>query len=129
VAMAEEMPFNETVDMYERLRGPLAMPLGCLFVNRVHPGDIEGEDVARIESAVEAAADEHRACLTEVRERAREARGWATVNRAYLDRFDTAVPLPRIEIPFLFTRTFAQPEIETVAGHVADALAGMKADA
>ena len=39
VTTAEEMPVNETSEMYQQLRDNLRMPLGVLFVNRPFRGE------------------------------------------------------------------------------------------
>ena len=45
VTTAEEMPVNETAEMYQQLRERLRMPLGVLFVNRVHAAPLAPTDV------------------------------------------------------------------------------------
>src|SRR6185369_8360235 len=45
VTTAEEMPVNETAEMYRQLRDVLHMPLGVLFVNRVHTAPVPPDAV------------------------------------------------------------------------------------
>ena len=45
VTTAEEMPVNETAEMYQQLRERLRMPLGVLFVNRVHAAPLAPTDI------------------------------------------------------------------------------------
>ena len=113
VTTAEEMPFNETVEMYERIRDSLRMPLGYLFVNRIHPGDVEPEDAARLAEIVSGDADNP--CLADALDRAREELGWAQINRDYLAKMAECIDLPRIEIPFSFTEEFGPAELEAVS--------------
>lgn len=122
VTTAEEMPFNETVEMYDRIRESLRMPLGYLFVNRVHPGDVEAGDEERLAAA--GGADSGCPCFADTLDRAREEVGWAAINREYLARMAMRIDLPRVEIPFSFTEDFGPEEMEAVAAQV---LAGMLA--
>lgn len=116
VTTAEEMPFNETVEMYERIRDTLRMPLGFLFVNRVHPGDVEAADAETLQQVV---GDEDPCpCFADALDRAREEVGWAGINAEYLARMAERIDLPRVEIPFSFTEDFGPAELETVAAHV-----------
>lgn len=119
VTLAEEMPFNETVEMYERLRGSLGMPLGNLFVNRVHAGDVQAADVELLRAKLEAMDPAAAAHFQDVLDRAREERGWSDVNEEYLRRLAGAIEMPRVEIPLLYTREFALPEVEAIAEHIA----------
>ena len=50
VALPEEMPVNETVDLERRLAGELAMPLAQVLVNGLLPGRLSAADVEAIES-------------------------------------------------------------------------------
>lgn len=116
VTTAEEMPVNETIEMYEQLRGPLDMPLGCLVVNRVHKLPLLPERVDALATnlrSIRNATD--REWAGEALQRAREEAGWSTINQNYLTRLATAVPLPTVQIPFMFTEEFGVREVETVA--------------
>lgn len=127
VTTAEEMPFNETVDMYRRILDELAMPLGALFVNRVHGGLLQADDVARLDAACSAGTGEAADLALEVLARAREEQGWSDINSDYLARMEKVIQLPRVEIPFLYTEDFGPPELDTIAAHVeASAFAGRR---
>jgi len=123
VTTAEEMPFNETVEMFERIRGPLGMPLGYLFVNRVHAGAIEAADIDRLAEAIAGRPAAESPCLQDVLDRAREEFGWAAVNHNYLSRLAKTVALPRIEIPFLYAREFEAAQVDAVAEYIAAGMA------
>lgn len=120
VTLAEEMPFNETVEMYERIRDSLRMPLGYLFVNRVHPGDVRDEDAQALADAL--AGRDHCPRLADALDRAREEAGWASINREYLERMQQRIDLPRVEIPFSFTEEFGPVELEAVAERVLEGI-------
>jgi hypothetical protein len=42
---------------------------------------------------------------------AREEAGWAAINRRYLDRLRTAVPMPTVLLPFVFAEEFGLDEV------------------
>ena len=122
VTTAEEMPVNETLEMYGRLCGDLAMPLGWLFVNRVHRVGWKSQDletVAACASQVRTKAEKQ--LLQETISRAREEEGWAAINQTYLDRLRQAIDLPLLEIPFLFAEEFNAGEVHQIAHMIRDA--------
>ncbi|HYD49219.1 MAG TPA: ArsA-related P-loop ATPase [Terriglobales bacterium] len=116
VTTAEEMPVNETLEMYERLRGELAMPLGWLFVNRVHHVEWTGADLAEVERvAAETRVKSERDLLQETISRAREEQGWAAINAEYLNRLRGSIAMPLIEIPYEFAEEFGAAEVQRIA--------------
>jgi len=107
VTTAEEMPVNETTEMYQQLRERLHMPLGVLFVNRVHTAPLAPADVP----AAPAGAT---ALVTDVLRCAHEEAGWAAINRRYLDRLRETVPMPTVVLPFLFAEEFGLDEVRSL---------------
>lgn len=126
VTTAEEMPVNETLEMYQKLRDELRMPLGAVFANRVHRTGLKPEDIDQIDACIASTTKPgDAALLTEIRDRAREEVGWANINRAYLDRLASDIDLPLIEIPFLFAEEFGAAECQDIAVGMERALAGV----
>lgn len=125
VTTAEEMPVNETLEMYDRLRGDLAMPLGWLFVNRVHQVGWQADAVDRLVAAAAASrSKEERQILEDVASRAREELGWAEINRSYLDRLHQAIDMPLVQIPFQFAEEFGSAEMQRVVAAVRQGVDG-----
>jgi hypothetical protein len=91
------------------------MPLGVLFVNRVHTAPITPADVPAAPDAPPLVADVLRC--------AREESGWAAINRRYLDRLRDAVPMPTVVLPFLFAEEFGLDEVRALTADVAPQLA------
>lgn len=119
VTTAEEMPVNETIEMYGRLTGDLDMPLGWLFVNRVHQVGWHTDDVERLGVAArETRVQAERKLLDEVAGRAGEEAGWAAINETYLGRLRECVDLPLVEIPFLFSEEFGVSEVQAIAARI-----------
>ncbi len=116
VATAEEMPVNETEEMYSRVRDELKLPAVMLVVNRVHEESVKPADVERLERAL--AGDKrnpHRAFLEAVARRGREEVGWIGINRQNLERLHQTVSLPTVILPFLFTEEFGLHEIHLLS--------------
>jgi anion-transporting ArsA/GET3 family ATPase len=131
VTTAEEMPVNETVTMYRALRDDLAMPTGCLFINRMHRGGLGAADAAKLEQAAKTQRDRKaRQVLEAVAARARAEIGWAELNARHRARLIAEVPLPAIDLPFLFSEEFGSAELRALreemvaAGSTANRRAG-----
>lgn len=116
VTTAEEMPVNETTEMHAQLRDRLCLPLGVLFVNRVHAAPFAPEEVPDAPAGAPALVGDVMRC-------AREEAGWAAINRRYLARLRAEVPMPTIALPFLFAEEFGLGEVRTLLGHAERQLA------
>jgi anion-transporting ArsA/GET3 family ATPase len=110
VTTAEEMPVNETTEMYAQLRDDLRLPLGVLFVNRVHAAPLGPDEVPEAPAGAPALVGDVMRC-------AREEAGWAAINRRYLTRLRAEVPMPTIELPFLFAEEFGLDEVRSLLAH------------
>jgi anion-transporting ArsA/GET3 family ATPase len=116
VTTAEEMPVNETIAMVQQLRGELRMPLGALFLNRVHDSDFADRDIAALEAAAAKSKNaEARGVLREVAARAREEAGWTRLNARYRTKLAEGIGLAAIELPFLFTEEFGFAEVKQLS--------------
>ncbi len=124
VTTAEEMPVNETLGMYETLRADLHMPLGMLFVNRLHCGGLVAADTDRLSAAAaRTRGDDERRILLGVAERAREEIAWAALNARYRARLAAQIDMPIIDLPFVFAEEFGVAELRGLARHLAAAAA------
>lgn len=115
VTTAEEMPVNETTEMYQQLRDRLHMPLGVLFVNRVHAAPLAPTDVPT-------APDGAPPLVADVLRCAREEAGWAAINRSYLERLRAAVPMPTVLLPFLFAEEFGLEQVRALMANATQQL-------
>ena len=115
VTTAEEMPVNETLEMYRQLRDTLRMPLGALFVNRVHEAPVARDALPGDDGAAPLVADVLRC--------AREEAGWAAINRRHLEKLREEVRIPHVELPFLFAEEFGLPEVRVLLAHAERQLA------
>lgn len=116
VTTAEEMPVNETLEMYEHIRDALHMPLGVLFVNRVHHSEFTSAALEAIAPRLDSLADPlERAIAQETLNRGREEVGWSAINNTYLEQLRHAVEMPMVEIPFAFAEEFGAAQVQAVA--------------
>jgi anion-transporting ArsA/GET3 family ATPase len=104
VTTAEEMPVNETGEMYAALRDRLQIPLGVLFVNRVHVAPLAPEAVQTVAAGMPPLVADVLRC-------GREEAGWAEINAHYLARLRADVPMRTVKLPFLFCEEFGLGEV------------------
>jgi hypothetical protein len=104
VALAEEMPVNETIDLGERLRAEIGLGVETIVVNGLYPERFTREDVERLSSvngpAVAAAMAEYN--------RARS-------QRSELRRLKKAVDSPVATLPFLFEADLGREGIDELS--------------
>lgn len=120
VATPEEMPVAETIDLVNRARSEVEVPLGCVIVNRVLPELFTHADEAAFEALREPAP---LAVLTEqagpgaesVLDAARLAVSLRRSRAEHLTRLRDAVDLPLLYVPYLFSRTHGLRESRMVA--------------
>ena len=123
VTTAEEMPVNETLEMYQRIHDDLGMPLGLLFLNRIHRADFHSKQLDALEHGMERLHDEReRAVALEALRRAREELGWTAINDAYRQRLTTEVDMPIVEVPFVFAEEFGSEQVRAVTAAIESVL-------
>lgn len=122
VTTAEEMPVNETLEMYRQIRDELHMPLGILFINRMHRACFRGSDLDELEQRLPILADpRERALAQEALARGREEVGWAAINGQYVRRLAAEIDdMPRVEIPFLFAEEFGTAQVSAITAEIAE---------
>jgi len=111
VALAEEMPVNETIELEGRLRDALGMELAAVLANGVLPERFSGAEAAAIESvdgAGSAAAREALGAALDAHERARG-------QRSQLARLKRELGAPVATLPFLLTPELGLDELERLS--------------
>jgi anion-transporting ArsA/GET3 family ATPase len=106
VALPEEMPVNETLDLGERLKDEMGIGIDRIVVNQVLPERFTAADAERLEAVDGSPAI--RAALTEHRR--------VRVQRSQLRRLRRAAEAPVSTLPFLFTADFGREQLDTLAG-------------
>ncbi|MGH8983598.1 MAG: ArsA family ATPase [Acidimicrobiia bacterium] len=109
VATPEEMPVNETIELVERARAELSVPLGAVFVNRVLPelfthADEDTFEALRDPEAAALLRDRAGPGMTAVLDAARLAVSLRRTRATHLTRLRETVDLPMVYLPYLFVR-------------------------
>jgi len=127
VATPEEMPVNETIELVQRARVELTVPLGSVVVNRVLPELFTHADEETFEAL---RGDEGGAVLTArvgsgstaVLDAARLAVSLRRTRVAHLAELRRAVELPMLYLPYLFVRDQGLRVTKMVADSLAQEL-------
>ena len=111
VALAEDMPVNETLDLAGRLHDEMGQHLQAIVVNAVYPERFSGADAEAIASAdgrpSQAARDGLDAALSEHRR--------AKAQRSQLRRLRSEAEAPVSTLPFLFEPEIGRDEVEALS--------------
>jgi anion-transporting ArsA/GET3 family ATPase len=127
VATPEEMPVNETIELVQRARVELSVPLGAVVVNRVLPELFTHAD----EETFEALRDDEAGAVltarggpgsTAVLDAARLAVSLRRTRVAHLAELRQAVELPMLYLPYLFVRDQGLRVTKMVADSLAQEL-------
>jgi anion-transporting ArsA/GET3 family ATPase len=119
VALPEEMPVNETLELGGRLRDAVGVGLDAIVVNGLYPDRFTGKEAEELR----AAADDHLdpAALAAVRAALAE-HGRARAQRAHLRRLKREADAPVTTLPYLFDAEVGLPEYRTLAAKLARSL-------
>jgi anion-transporting ArsA/GET3 family ATPase len=109
VTTPEEMPVAETIELVQRIRTDLSVPLGTVIVNRVLPelfthADEETFEALRDDAVTDALIARAGRGTTAVLEGARLAVSLRRTRAMHLDRLLEAADLPLLYVPYLFVR-------------------------
>ena len=128
VSTAEEMPTNETLDIHRGLQA-LRMHAALLVVNQVHSAPATRTELAALRTGLgrTTAPDPDGLCAA-VLARAEEEASWADINAANVQRLGREVPVPQVELPYLFDEEFGPAQVRALAAHLAAALDEIAAD-
>lgn len=107
VTIPESMPVNETIELHAALRDVVKIPGGALVLNGTVPPAFSPEERERIRAAPPELQHVARAVIS------RESRAEQTEH--HRARLQSALPLPCIDVPYLFTHRFGREEIERIA--------------
>jgi anion-transporting ArsA/GET3 family ATPase len=100
VTLAEDMPSNEAVELARRQKEQIGLPMGPLIVNQLYPPRfVTGASARALGALPEEAAEP---VLGPMLRSARTAQRRRTLNDRYLERLREALPLPQVQLPYLF---------------------------
>jgi anion-transporting ArsA/GET3 family ATPase len=110
VALPEELPVQETIELHAKLRDELGLPLGCLVINMMPPtllGPAEAAAFARLEATDDPV-------LRPLWAAARIRLGREALAAGYAERLGQ-LGLPLVKLPTVYSPGYGRPEIETLA--------------
>jgi hypothetical protein len=116
VALAEEMPVNETLEIGRTLPELVGGGLEAIVVNGLYPQRFSQEEMARIEQvpADEVGDDVRRALAA-----ARAEHHWTVGQQEQLERLRQEGGAPVLTLPFLFAKELRLPELRRLADELA----------
>jgi anion-transporting ArsA/GET3 family ATPase len=110
VALPEEMPVNETVELEAALRRELGMAIDAIVVNALHPARFRAEEVRRMESAG-GGGRVARAALAAALSEHRRARA----EHSQVRRLRRAATAPVATLPRIFEPELGRDELERLS--------------
>jgi len=116
VALAEEMPVNETLELERALPRIVGGGLDAIVVNGIYPQRFEE---AEVERAAAAAARDGESATRRALAAVRAEHRWARGQRSQLERLAAAVRAPVLTLPFLFEDELRAAQLERLAGELA----------
>jgi len=121
------MPVNETIELVDRARAELSVPLGAVFVNRVLPelfthADEDTFEALRRPEAEARLRERAGSGVTAVLDAARLAVSLRRTRATHLTRLRETVDLPMIYLPYLFVRDAGLRVTRMVADSLAEEL-------
>jgi anion-transporting ArsA/GET3 family ATPase len=109
VALAEELPVSETIDLGDRLDRAIGRRLEGVILNSVLPDRFSDDELARVEAAAP----------PEVSEAVHAADARADAQREQVARLQSGIDVPLVELPFVFTDHLRRSDVEAMAGRLA----------
>ena len=113
VTLAEDLPSNETIELARKQNAELKMPLGPLVVNQLYPPRFVTGPSARAVAALPERLDDPP--LEPLAQAARLAQRRRALNDRYLERLREALPLPQVQLPYLFAPDFGPEAVDELA--------------
>jgi anion-transporting ArsA/GET3 family ATPase len=114
VALAEEMPVNETIDLQDRLRAELDLELAAVIVNAVLPERYTNGDADQLEQA----SGNGGPATREAVDTALAAHQRARRQRSQVARLRRGVDAPVLTLPFILTPEVGREGLDQLAAEV-----------
>jgi anion-transporting ArsA/GET3 family ATPase len=116
VTLAEDLPTNEAIELAQRSRERLQMPLGPLVVNQLYPPRFAQGPSAR--ALAELPEQVGNPALDPMLASAHTAQRRRALNDRYLERLRHELPLPQVHLPYLFRPDFGAEAIEELSNRL-----------
>jgi anion-transporting ArsA/GET3 family ATPase len=123
VTLPEELPTNETIELYRALRGELELPVCGLAVNMLHARLFDEADAKLLKGARDALeANAPASPLLELIETSLARSEREVLEAASKARLAREAPVPQVDLPLLVGRDLRRAEIEQLAQALGHAL-------
>jgi anion-transporting ArsA/GET3 family ATPase len=119
VTLPEETPVNELIDTAYALEDRVGIQLAPVVVNGVYP-PLQGLDVDPVEAALTEGIELAPGEADALRAAAAFRRQRQELQSEQVSRLADALPLPQLRLPFLFVDRIGRPQLEQLAGALAD---------
>lgn len=113
VALPEEMPVNEAIELHQALTQQLQLPMGRLFLNGFQETRFATEELGALVASDTAELAAARLAGRQYGER-------QGLSALYAAKLAEQLPLPMLRLPYLAGATFGRPEVERLAVLVLD---------
>jgi anion-transporting ArsA/GET3 family ATPase len=113
VTTADELAVSETHDAYQQVAHTLCLPLGALFINRLHHAPLSTATIATLQSHIAATSTERRV-VERILQCGQEEAALAEAETIRLQPLET-LPLPVIRLPFIPVAEFTASTIEQLS--------------
>lgn len=113
VTTLEELPVSETLEAYQQLRDDLRVPLGVLFINRVHHAPYSRTTLEQVR-VDKHALDSERRLAEQILASAQAEVALVEAQAAHLHQL-RQLPLPTVLLPFCFAEEFSLPQVEQLS--------------
>jgi anion-transporting ArsA/GET3 family ATPase len=140
VTIPEEMPVNEAIHFYDQAEEHLDVPLACVVLNAAFPERFNEADLAALPDALAASplrrgvrklvdgSDGDEPLSDELSQAMLRAAQYSQQRSELTGRYrgvlEERIKLPRFEVPYVFAADFGFDQLEIVAEHLEQALAG-----
>ncbi len=114
VATAEELPVSETFEAHQQLTEKLQLPLGALFLNRIHEAPFSSIALSRLRANALKASGEDRNVAEQVLACASAETAWADTQETYVKQL-RFLPLPLVKLPQCVSREFGMTQLIQLA--------------
>jgi len=116
VTTADELAVSETQDAYRQVAQELRLPIGALFVNRLHHAPLSTQIMSSLKPVPSASSTERRG-VAQVLKCGQEEAALAEAQAVRLQPLVT-LPLPTIQLPFLSVAEFDVTTVEQLSYEV-----------
>lgn len=119
VATPEELPVSETLDAYRQLTEQLQLPLGALFMNRVHEAPCSSEFLSQVQIQ-SSGSKANRLLAAQMLVDAKIEAAWAEAQNTGIQQLQQ-LKLPNVQLPFCFAQNFGPEQVNSLSYRIEDA--------